>query len=328
MLKNSCYNYKGANVKLKGGKYMWEKKGKIYSCDFYGTGYAQDAFIDIVNDNIWRIYYSTRTKDIVSLPYIIDVEAGNPKNIIRIYDKPLFQPGRIGTFDDNGITMTSIINVNGSKYLYYCGWNKRVSVPYALSIGVAVSKNNGTTFEKMFDGPILDRSKFDPIAVSAPCVIFDEGIFKLWYISFTEWKVYNGRKEPIFIIKYATSLNGIDWKTSPKICIDSTYEGESFARPWVIKDNGIYKMWFSPRGPIGYREKGGQHYMLDYAESFDGENWERKSNKLNLSTSEDGWDSEMIAYASVIKQNGCYYMLYNGNNFGKTGFGYAVFKSL
>lgn len=306
---------------------MWKKQGLIFSCDFYGTGYAQDAFIDIIDDKTWRIYYSARTKKVVSLPHMIDVEAGNPMNILKIYKEPLFRPGRIGTFDDSGITMTSIVNVNDNKYLYYCGWNKRVSVPYALSIGVAILKKNGTSFEKMFEGPIMDRTKYNPIAVSAPFVIYDEGLFKMWYISFTEWKDYNGRKEPIFVIKYATSDDGIDWHTSPNICIDSSYDGESFARPWVLKDEGIYKMWFSPRGPVGYREKDGQHYMLDYAESEDGENWERQPHKLNLTTSESGWDSEMIAYASVIKENGIYHMIYNGNYFGKTGFGYALHDS-
>lgn len=261
------------------------------------------------------------------MPHIIDVEAGNPMNIIQVYKEPLMLPGRDGTFDDNGITMTSIVSVNDDKYLYYCGWNRRVSVPYALSIGVAIAKNNSTVFKKMYEGPIMDRSIYNPIAVSAPMVIIDEGIFKMWYITFTEWKIYNGRKEPIFVIKYATSNNGIDWETSSKICIDSSYDGESFARPWVLKDEGIYKMWFSPRGPIGYREKEGQHYVLDYAESFDGENWERKPNKFNLKTSESGWDSEMLAYASVINDNGKYHMIYNGNYFGKTGFGYAVHES-
>ena len=108
------------------------------------------------------------------------------------------------------------------------------------------------------------------------------------------------------------------------MCIDSTYDGESFARPWVIRDNGTYKMWFSVRGPIRYREKDGQHYMLDYAESLDGENWKRKPKEFHFTTSEAGWDSEMIEYASITKYNGKYYMLYNGNQFGKTGFGYAI----
>lgn len=304
----------------------WVKQGLIYTCDFFGTGYAQDAFIDKLNEDVWRIYYSARTQDVVSLPFYIDVEAGNPKNILNIPDKPLAYPGSPGTFDDNGITMTSIISVGDVKYLYYCGWNKKASVPYALSIGVMIVKDNGSVYEKMFDGPILDRSKYNPIAVSAPFVIFDEGIFKLWYISFTNWKEYNGRMEPTFVIKYATSNNGIDWNTSENICINSTYEGESFARPWVLKDNGIYKIWYSKRGPVGYREKSGQHYMVEYAESLDGENWNRRVGETVIKKSDSGWDSEMLAYASVIKHNNICYMLYNGNNFGKTGFGYAIYK--
>ena len=304
----------------------WIKKGLIYSCDFFETGYAQDAFIDKLNEKVWRIYYSARTKDVVSLPFYIDVEAGNPQNILHVPDEPLVRPGAPGTFDETGITMTSIVQVGDVKYLYYCGWNKRVTVPYALSIGVMIVKDDGTVYEKMFEGPIMDRSKHNPIAVSAPFVIYDEGIFKLWYISFTQWKTYNGRMEPTFVIKYATSNNGIDWNTSEGICINSTYDGESFARPWVLKDNGVYKMWFSTRGPVGYREKAGQHYMVEYAESSDGENWERKSGEAVIKKSEFGWDSEMLAYASVIKHNDVYFMLYNGNDFGKTGFGYAISK--
>lgn len=304
---------------------MWEKKGLIFKCDKYGTGYAQDPFIDIIDDDVWRIYYSARTQDVVSMPFCIDVEANNPSNILKVYDEPLFLPGKSGTFDDTGITMTSIVNVGKEKYIYYCGWNKKVTVSYSLSIGLAVVRENGL-IEKMFEGPILERSIHDPICVSAPCVIFDEGIFKLWYITFTSWKEYNGRKEPTFVIKYATSSDGIKWETNTDICIDSTYEGESFARPWVIKDNGIYKMWFSSRGPVCYREKDGQHYVLDYAESLDGKIWERKTAQFKLIGDSDGWDAEMTAYATVIKGKDKYYMLYNGNQFGKTGLGYAVSK--
>jgi hypothetical protein len=305
---------------------MWEKKGLIYKFDGLGTGYAQDPFIDKLNEKIWRVYFSARTKDVISLPYYIDVEANNPSKVIGKPVGPLFLPGLPGTFDDTGITMTSIVSVGKEKYIYYCGWNKKVTVSYSLSIGLAVVREDGCV-EKMYEGPILERSINDPIAVSAPFVIYDEGIFKLWYITFTSWKEYDGKKEPTFVIKYATSDDGIKWETNTDICIDSTYEGESFARPWVIKDKGIYKMWFSSRGPKGYREEHGQHYNIDYAESIDGKNWERKSGKFKLVGKSDGWDAGMTAYATVVKGNDEYFMLYNGNDFGKTGFGYATSKN-
>jgi hypothetical protein len=302
---------------------MWKKKGLVYSCDILGTGYAQDAFIDVLDDKTWRIYFTSRTKDVVSLPFYMDVEAGNPFNILRVNKTPLLEPGYIGTFDDNGITMTSIVNVGDYKYLYYCGWNKGGSVPYSLAIGLAIVKDD--TFIKRFDGPVMDRSANDPICVSAPFVIKDRyDVFRMWFISFTSWDDYNGRLEPTFVIKTAYSYDGINWTAVTKPCFKSTYKGESFARPWVVKDEGIYKMWFSVRGPEGYRGKGGQHYMLGYAESNNGENFKRMP--IDISTSDSGWDSEMMEYASVLKHDGYYHMLYNGNQFGQTGFGYATKK--
>jgi hypothetical protein len=302
---------------------MWQKKGLIYACDILGTGYAQDAFIDIISDKVWRIYFTSRTKEVVSLPFRMDVEAGNPSNILSVDREPLFTPGAPGTFDDNGITMTSIVDTDNYKYLYYCGWNKGGSVPYSLSIGLAVV--NGDVVEKRFDGPIMERSIHDPICVSAPMVIRDDyDTFRMWFISFTSWEMYNGRMEPTFVIKTAYSYDGINWTPVAKPCFKSKYQGESFARPWVIKDGGVYKMWYSVRGPEGYRDKNGQHYMLGYAESNNGENFRREP--IDISTSDEGWDSEMIEYASVLKYNGHYHMLYNGNQFGKTGFGHAVRK--
>jgi hypothetical protein len=301
---------------------MWQKNGLVYVCDILGTGYAQDPFIDVLDEKTWRIYFTSRTPEVVSLPFCMDVEAGNPANILKVYQEPLFTPGYRGTFDDNGITMTSIVNKGNIKYLYYCGWNKGGSVPYHLSIGLASGKDK---FDKEYEGPVMDRSTFDPICVSAPFVLIDDfGVWRMWYISFTYWSWYNGRLEPTFVIKTAYSDDGVNWTRVTKPCFKQKHERESFARPWVIKDEGIYKMWFSVRGIDSYREKYGQHYVLGYAESNNGENFRREP--IDITTSDEGWDSEMIEYASVLKWNGYYHMLYNGNGFGKTGFGYAIKK--
>lgn len=303
---------------------MWKKEGWLYACDFFGTGYAQDAFIDILNDNVWRIYYSTRTKDVVSYPYYLDVEAGNLKNIISVPNKPIMVPGKPGSFDDTGITMTSIVQIDDhTKYLYYCGWNRKVTVSYSLSIGIC-KVTDDLYYEKLYEGPIMERSIYDPIAVSAPMVIRDGDIFRMWYISFPSWEEYGEKLEPIYVVKQAVSKDGIHWDCNEHICIDSSYPGEAIGRPWVIKDDGVYKMWFSTRGIEDYRTKDGNHYMIGYAESDNGLDWTRRPDKFDLPLSDSGWDSEMLEYASVKRFHNKYYMIYNGNNFGKTGFGFAV----
>ena len=68
---------------------------------------------------------------------------------------------------------------------------------------------------------------------------------------------------------------------------------------------------------------GKKPYQLGYAESNDGENWSRQDSKLGLHLSTTGWDSEMMAYPCVIKVGDRTFMFYNGNDYGRYGFGYA-----
>ena len=54
-----------------------------------------------------------------------------------------------------------------------------------------------------------------------------------------------------------------------------------------------------------------------------GLHWERHDEQAGISSSGD-WDSEMQAYPSVFDDAGTRYLLYNGNDYGRTGVGWAV----
>jgi hypothetical protein len=43
-----------------------------------------------------------------------------------------------------------------------------------------------------------------------------------------------------------------------------------------------------------------------------------------IAPSPAGWDCEAVAYAHVFDHLGQRYMVYNGNGYGRTGFGLAV----
>ena len=47
---------------------------------------------------------------------------------------------------------------------------------------------------------------------------------------------------------------------------------------------------------------------------------------MGMDVSPNGWDSEMICYPYVFDHGRNRYMLYNGNGYGKTGFGLAVLE--
>lgn len=289
--------------------------------------YAVAPIVDMINDKIWRIYYSTRDSFNHSRPTYIEVEAGNPTNILYEHDRPLFGLGKIGTFDDCGITLSSISNYKGKKYLYYLGWTVRNTISYHNSMGLAISEDNGKTFKKFSEGPLLSPTYKEPYCNGATYTLIDDDIFRLYYTSFVGWEVYNNHPEPLYHIKYAESKNGIDWERNQIVSVDfkDGVKG-GIARPSVIKENGIYKMWYTYRGASDYRTNKANSYRIGYAESTDGKVFERMDEKFEFDVAESGWDSIMQTYPHVIKFDNKYWVFYNGNTFGKSGFGYATFE--
>jgi hypothetical protein len=307
---------------------MWEKKGLIYNVkgDFeWNKSHAQVPVVDILSDRI-RIYYATRNSVGESNISFIEVEKENPSKIIFENKKPLFNFGNLGAFDDSGIMPSSIINVGSKKYLYYVGWTTRQTVPYQNSIGLATSEDGGSTFDKISEGPIISVNHVEPYFSGTSYVLLDNGLFKMWYLSCIKWEIFEGKPEPIYNIKYAESSNGINWIQTGKVAIQLNKDEGGLVSASVIKQDGIYKMWFGKRKKSDYRNNIESTYRIGYAESIDGVTWVRKDNYSGIDISNNGWDSEMISYPYVFKNNNELMMLYNGNGFGKTGFGYAIWK--
>jgi predicted GH43/DUF377 family glycosyl hydrolase len=305
----------------------WIKKGLIYEPNQkydWNQSHAQVPVIDKVDEKIWRIYYATRNINNQSNTSYIEVEAGNPANVLYEHTSPVLPLGDMGTFDDSGIMPSSILNIGGKKYLYYIGWNAGTTVSYRLSIGLAISEDNGRTFKKYSNGPIMDRSIYDPCLVASPFVMVEENVFKMWYISGTHWEKINNKPEPFYHIKFAFSKDGINWERDGKICIDYDDFTEGISRPCVLKEKDKYLIFYSFRNNKNYREDKSNSYRLGYARSTNGLDWTREDNAIGIERSKNDWDSEMIAYPYVVEHQNSLYLFYNGNGFGKSGFGYAV----
>lgn len=308
----------------------WIKQGKIFENQknaYWNQTHAQAPIIDSSDDKIWRIYYNTRDLQHRTRPSYVEVEAGNPKNILYIHNKPILELGKLGSFDDCGVMSTNIVDKDGEKYLYYLGWNVRNTVSYHLSIGMAVS-SDGKNFKKIFEGPIMDRNNIEPYMCASCYVIFENDCWKMWYTSGTGHEIINGHDEPFYNIKYATSQNGIDWKRNNTVSIDYKNEHEALGVPSVIFEDNKYKMWYSYRDVCEYRSNKNVSYRVGYAESIDGIKFSRMDDKAGIDVSENKveWDAEMVAYGRVIKYKDTKFMFYNGNGFGQTGFGYAIWE--
>ncbi|GAA0871319.1 hypothetical protein GCM10009117_04650 [Gangjinia marincola] len=306
----------------------WQKKGVIFNTNNqfdWMVSHACTPTVHILNEDVFRIFFSPRNEKGQSMVAYVDVAADNPKNILDISSRPIMSLGKRGTFDDGGIMPCNIAQNDGKLYLYYVGWNPSVSVAYRNAIGLAVSENDGETFERLFDGAIVDRNMNEPYFTASPAVMKEGDIWHMWYSSSTGFVEALGKIEPVYIIKYAQSTDGIHWRRDNVTCIKPKDKFEANARPTVIKEDGIYKMWYCYRGSVDFRD-GPQAYRIGYAESEDAINWTRKDDEAGISYSKTGWDSTMQTYPNVIKHKGKKYLFYNGNGFGATGFGYAIEK--
>lgn len=305
----------------------WKKQGVVFNIDRNSKqqwSHAGVPTVDVLSDRVWRIFYTARDDKGLSRPFFIDVEAGNPRNILRRHDQPLLDVGKLGTCDDCGVTPTTVVNFKGKKFMYYCGWTVRNTISYHNSNFLAISEDGGESWKKI-EGPVISPTPWEPYCNAASFVMFDEGVLKMYYTSFVGWELYDNHPEPLYHIKYAESDDGLIWRRGPHVAVDFL-DGQKggIARASVIKEDGFYRMWYTYRGAHDYRTNKEFSYRIGYAESRDGKTFTRMDNQVGIDISEQGWDDVMITYPHVIKTGDQYFMFYNGNAFGKTGFGYAV----
>jgi hypothetical protein len=236
--------------------------------------------------------------------------------LVGIEPTPVLDLGALGAFDDRGVTMSSIVESGGRTYLYYTGWMLGVTVPFYLATGLAISDDGGATFQRVSQAPVLDRCAVDPFLSASPFVMIDKGVWRMWYVSGSAWTMVGGAPRHAYHIKYAESRDGIHWDRRGHICLDYASEQEhAFARPCVLYDGRRYRMWYAYRG---------HNYRIGYAESSDGLTWTRRDSDGGLGPAESGWDAEMVEYPWVFEHAGREYMIYNGDDYGRTGVGLAV----
>jgi hypothetical protein len=201
--------------------------------------------------------------------------------------------------------------------LYYIGWNPGSTVRMHLFGGLAVSADGGRTFERASRAPIIERCPVNPFLNTAPFVLHEDGRWRMYYVAGVGWV---HKDLPRYNIQIAESDNGLTWRRDGRVAIDFADDDENaLARPFVLKDDGRYKMWFAHKGAA---------YRLGYAESEDGLTWQRDDSFAGLAPGDEGWDCDMVEYAAVVKHEDRYLMFYNGNNYGFGGIGVAVGRAV
>lgn len=314
---------------------QWIKRGKIFDPALHSLPNGCEEFAQspqaLVFDDFVRIYFSTRARDKDNGKYLshiafVDMKK-NLRDVLRVSSNTVIPLGDLGCFDEHGIFPMNVLRVRDAVYGYTCGWNRRVSVSVDTGIGLAISRDEGLTFQRVGNGPVLTASLHEPCLVGDGFVKVIEDTFHMWYIFGTGWKKYAVDVDPdrTYKIGHATSNNGIDWTKSEanQIIPDRLGPEESQALPSVIRRAGRYHMFFCYRESFDFRKGNGRGYRIGHAWSDDLLTWTRNDEHPKFESSEGEWDSDMQCYPHVFECDGKIYLLYNGNEFGRYGFGLA-----
>jgi hypothetical protein len=313
--------------------FKWKKLGLVFNptdikdVDWLNE-FAQAPAVLEFNDFI-RVYFSCRPKPDLKGQYVsrsayVDLNRKNLFEILRISRNPVLELGGLGTFDEFGTYPTSVVRNQEKVLAYYGGWTRCESVPFNVAIGLAVSDDGGETFNKAGKGPVLSYSPDEPFILSGPKIRIYDGKFHLWYIAGRRWVVVDGKPEPVYKIRMASSSDGYNWvKHNRNLIGDRLGEDEAQASPDVFFNNGKYHMFFCYRQASDFRRNKDRSYRIGYAWSPDMTSWTRDDEKAGIDVSPEGWDSEMVAYPHVFSLDGRTYMFYLGNQVGRYGFGLA-----
>ena len=302
----------------------WRKLGRIFSASGeypWMQTHASNPVAETINHSLVRIYFNCRDADGRSHVGWLVLDLNHPQEILELSNRPALSPGPKGSFDDCGVSLGCLVPQTQETRLYYVGWNLAKTTPWRNAIGLALRKNGADgqlIFERFAAGPILDRDPYDPYNLSYPWVFHDQGSWKMWYGT-NLMPMPDDLREIPHAFKFALSQDGVNWtRKHDHLCLGGALTGDcAFTRPCVIRDPDCYRMWYSHRGAV---------YQLGYAESQDGLNWIRCDERVGIAPSLDGWDSGSLSYPSVFDHAGQRFMLYNGPNYGSSGFGLAILE--
>ncbi|MDI9407958.1 MAG: hypothetical protein QM523_01800 [Candidatus Pacebacteria bacterium] len=310
--------------------------GQVFAVEPYlplnsAVGFAQSPHAIVLDDRI-RVYYSTRKlspnngkylSQIAFVDYSLDL-----KSIIYHSRNPVLSLGRTGCFDEHGIFPLHVLRHGGRILGYSTGLSRRISVPIDAAIGLVESFDGGDSFVRHGDGPVMSASLHEPFMIGDAFVLSEANKLKMWYIFGQRWlepTLTNPEPERVYKIAQCESPDGLHWvgRSGTAIIPDQLGIDECQALPTVTKIDGGYLMVFCFREAVGFRTDPKRGYRLGTAYSRDGQAWNRSPEPLEFTGEPGAWNSDMQCYPNLFWHQQKLWLLYNGNEFGRHGFGLA-----
>jgi predicted GH43/DUF377 family glycosyl hydrolase len=210
--------------------------------------------------------------------------------------------GTGSTYDATHLQDPSVFKHPSGVYNMYYGSFGGGSYPYSISRATSTGPFSG--WSKYASNPVLSRGTsgaWDDDRLSSPCVIFEQGLYKMWF---------SGYDGSVWKIGYATSTDGNSWTkygSNPVVSGSSgKWDANGVNDPWVLKVGNTYHMWY-----VGWITTSG--YYVGHATSSDGTTWAKDTaNPVFGPEPDNSWEQYYISNPCVTREDGRYVMYYAG----------------
>ena len=307
-----------------GRPFPWRKMGRVFEPATTGFSHGSHPCAVHYEGDTFVVAFTRRDPKQRSHIFLSYARVADGRFELIGQPKVALAYGEPGHFDCDGVISVCFVRHRERIYLYYVGWQNLPESLWICDTGRTVLDPERLELMREFQGPVLGRDKSNPFFAAATAFDVSGDKWRTWYNSGIKWeRTAQGSWKHHYGIHYAESDNGLDWRCYPGMVLPFADEYEyAFGRPSVIREGGTYFMWFAHRATRDIAT-----YRIGFASSTDGRTWHRNDALSGIDVSPAGWDSEMICYPYVFEHKGAMYMLYNGNGYGKTGFGIAVLEN-
>jgi hypothetical protein len=286
-----------------------------------GAWAASHAYVPtplVLGDRL-RVFVSHWDADTIGRVGFIDLDRVNPRKSLGSAQRPVLDIGRDGDFDAHGVTpLTAVSLPDGVLRLYYCGW-RRVPDPavrYTLFMGAAESRDEGESFVRVSREPLLGPGAPD-VAVRAGGLFRhrDDGSWDAFYCEHRGTVFIEGKAVPTYDIVHVRSADGLQWPDAGQVVkAASLPDIIGYSRPahWRVgTDHGLITAVRHGDGRYrtmtGFRLDDGVHPIAVGAPVL-----EVRATDLVDGTTE-------MSFPALVPDGDGWWVLYNGDDFGRTG---------
>jgi predicted GH43/DUF377 family glycosyl hydrolase len=298
----------------------WKKLGLVFTLDGqieWANNSALTPQPIYLNKEIIRVFAGFRDKEGISRIGYVDVDANDPKRVVKVSDTPVLDRGRDGCFDDNGVILGDVVRYGNVLRMYYVGFQLVKRAKFLAFTGLAESSDGGETFQRVSESPVMDRRNGANTIMAIHTAIYVDGKWKIWFAAGDDWQEISGVEYPKYNIWYTESDDGMTFAQQQTLCVDVEGDEYRIGRPSVYLKNDLYYMFYTKGGISG------KDYFPGVAISKDGIEWTRQDESLGLELSLNDFDSKHLCYPRLVEVDDKTYGFYNGNNMGAEGFGVA-----